>query len=208
MKANDIEIKISTSFFGHEGETCYQGTVYARGKKVGAWSDDTWGGMRLVDLDNKKHGECNKRIKSFFEEAGLMEAPARKDAVSFEEESDFTEFDYLNSLIDFTIDEKKGFRSSPTAMAKRLSKDGMEGVAIIAVKYHIYDFKGEKPSFSRAIDSFVSIPYNPSMKGLDIAAAMKKEKDAAKRGGMSLFVIRKDGTAQSLKAFEEELRAE
>ena len=34
MKVNGIEIKISRKFFGHEGETCYQGTIYENGKKI------------------------------------------------------------------------------------------------------------------------------------------------------------------------------
>ena len=38
MKFNGMEVKVSRKFYGHEGETCYQGSIYCDGKKVGTWS--------------------------------------------------------------------------------------------------------------------------------------------------------------------------
>lgn len=43
-KINGVEIKNLKSFMGHEG-TCYQGDVWLNGKKLGFWSQDSWGAV-------------------------------------------------------------------------------------------------------------------------------------------------------------------
>ena len=40
---NGIELKALKGFEGHEGY-CFQGNVYKDGKKLGFWSQDSWGG--------------------------------------------------------------------------------------------------------------------------------------------------------------------
>ena len=50
-KLYGVEIKSLKKFFGHEGEPCYQGTVYYNGKKLGAWSNDSWGGPDMFDFN-------------------------------------------------------------------------------------------------------------------------------------------------------------
>ena len=35
-------------FKGHEGEPCAQGTLKHKGKVIGEWSDDTWGGPMSI----------------------------------------------------------------------------------------------------------------------------------------------------------------
>jgi hypothetical protein len=43
-KINGVEIKNLKSFVGHEG-ICYQGDVWLDGKKLGFWSQDSWGAI-------------------------------------------------------------------------------------------------------------------------------------------------------------------
>lgn len=38
-----ISLKNLKSFIGHEGK-CYQGSLYIEGKKIGFWTQDSWGG--------------------------------------------------------------------------------------------------------------------------------------------------------------------
>lgn len=52
-----IELKNIKTFRGVEYPTCYQGTVYLNGKKLGFWSQDSWGGpdnyeFKTTELDN------------------------------------------------------------------------------------------------------------------------------------------------------------
>lgn len=41
---NGLQIKGLKFFIGHEGE-CYQGNLYLNNKKIGFWSQDSWGGI-------------------------------------------------------------------------------------------------------------------------------------------------------------------
>ena len=50
-KINGIELKNVKNFRGHEGEELVQGDVYYKGKKVGYYSQDAWGGMDIFDLE-------------------------------------------------------------------------------------------------------------------------------------------------------------
>lgn len=50
---NGISVRKLTHFLGHEGEDLYQGTLYLGSKKLGFWSQDSWGGPDRVNLDDK-----------------------------------------------------------------------------------------------------------------------------------------------------------
>lgn len=39
-----ISLKNIQKFRGHDGENCYQGNIYFKGKLAGSWSQDAWGG--------------------------------------------------------------------------------------------------------------------------------------------------------------------
>jgi hypothetical protein len=47
---NGLELKKVTHFKGHEGEPLMQGDVYYNGKKVGYYSDDSWGGPENLEI--------------------------------------------------------------------------------------------------------------------------------------------------------------
>lgn len=48
-KIKGIELKSVVEFKGHEGEPLLQGKVYYKGKDVGFYSDDSWGGLPTLD---------------------------------------------------------------------------------------------------------------------------------------------------------------
>ena len=48
---NGISIKSLKSFLDHEGMEIYQGNVYYKGKKLGFWSQDSWGGPDQFGFD-------------------------------------------------------------------------------------------------------------------------------------------------------------
>lgn len=50
-KIKGIELRNIKDFRGHEGEDLTQGDIYYKGKKVGYYSQDAWGGMDIFDLD-------------------------------------------------------------------------------------------------------------------------------------------------------------
>lgn len=50
---NGISIKGRKNFLGHEGEPLCQGNVYLNNKKLGFWSQDSWGGPDRFILDPK-----------------------------------------------------------------------------------------------------------------------------------------------------------
>jgi len=55
-------IKNITNFRGHEQELLVQGSIYYKGKKVGFYSDDSWGGEPQIDFDNKEIKAIAKRV--------------------------------------------------------------------------------------------------------------------------------------------------
>ena len=48
---NGIEIKNLKTFRGHEGEPLYQGSIYLDGKRLGYWSQDSWGASDNYDFN-------------------------------------------------------------------------------------------------------------------------------------------------------------
>lgn len=50
-KIKGIELKNIREFRGHEGEPLVQGDVYYKNKKVGFYSQDSWGGPDILNLD-------------------------------------------------------------------------------------------------------------------------------------------------------------
>ena len=57
-----ITLKNVKDFRGHEGEDLVQGDVYYKGKKVGFYSQDAWGGMDNFNLDYSLDKELRNKI--------------------------------------------------------------------------------------------------------------------------------------------------
>lgn len=69
MQLKNITLKGVTKFRGHEGEPLHQGNIYLNNKKVGNFSEDSWGGGIIYDFDSKEmKSEVEKIAKSFYEE--------------------------------------------------------------------------------------------------------------------------------------------
>ena len=60
-----LEIRNMKRFLGHEQEELYQGNIYYKGKKVGWYSDDAWGGCSIIDVE-KAHREIIENIAKVY----------------------------------------------------------------------------------------------------------------------------------------------
>lgn len=61
-KIKGIELKNITDFRGHEGEELTQANVYYKGKKVGYYSQDAWGGPDIFNLDYDLDKETRDKV--------------------------------------------------------------------------------------------------------------------------------------------------
>lgn len=65
---NGLTLKGITRFKGHEGEPLIQGNIYFNNKKVGYYSQDSWGGPDTINIYNKTdEEEINKIAERFFD---------------------------------------------------------------------------------------------------------------------------------------------
>ena len=65
-KIKGIELRNIRDFRGHEGEPLTQGDVYYKGKKVGFYSQDSWGGPDILNLDYDLDKDLAKEINDIF----------------------------------------------------------------------------------------------------------------------------------------------
>ena len=66
-KINEIELKGIKEFKGHEFEDLIQGNIYYKGKKVGWYSQDSWGGCDHIDLDYTLPKDLLKEINDILD---------------------------------------------------------------------------------------------------------------------------------------------
>ena len=59
-----IELKNVKTFRGHEWEELQQANVYYKGKKVGFYSQDSWGGSDIFRLDSNISNELREEIEN------------------------------------------------------------------------------------------------------------------------------------------------
>lgn len=50
-KLHGVELKGIKTFRDHEGASIAQGNIYVEGKKVGEWSQDSWGGPDIISMN-------------------------------------------------------------------------------------------------------------------------------------------------------------
>ncbi len=101
---NNIKIKGLKTFADHEGCTIAQGNVYLNGRKLGFWTQDSWGGPDRYDFDKSilddavRNYRDSDRVediyKKIFDTDCLMDAIVR---LTFDEKS------YKKGLPDFNI---------------------------------------------------------------------------------------------------------
>ena len=63
---NGVTIKNYKNFKGHEWEDLAQGSIYLDGKRLGSWSQDSWGGPDNFDFDASNLNEACKNFKDGF----------------------------------------------------------------------------------------------------------------------------------------------
>lgn len=63
---NGVAIKGYKTFKGHEWEDLAQGSIYLNGKRLGAWSQDSWGGPDTFSFDADILKEACKNFKAGF----------------------------------------------------------------------------------------------------------------------------------------------
>lgn len=61
-KIKGIELRNVREFLGHEGEPLVQGSVYYKNREVGFYSQDSWGGMDIFNLDYDLDAETTEEI--------------------------------------------------------------------------------------------------------------------------------------------------
>lgn len=93
---NGISIKSLKCFRDHEGASCFQGNIYYKGKKLGFWSQDPWGGPDSYDFD-----------ESVLD--GEVEKYAASDMVE-EKYREFTELDALLCDVLALMDDEKSYK--------------------------------------------------------------------------------------------------
>lgn len=63
-KIKGIELRNIKDFRGHEQEELTQGDVYYKGKKVGYYSQDAWGGMDIFDIDYNLDKDLKQEVNN------------------------------------------------------------------------------------------------------------------------------------------------
>lgn len=114
-KINGVEIKAIKTFIDHEGAEVAQANVYINGKKVGFWSQDSWGGpdnyYGIEDVITQK--------------AKLFKDGCPSDAryYDFQDDPDI----FMDHLLRLAEDEK---------LFKKYTKDGFSTLLIVTDGYH------------------------------------------------------------------------
>ena len=121
---NGITVKAVKMFRGHEGEPCYQGNVYVGGKKIGFWSNDSWGGCDNFMFD-KPYSERKlaKKVSELHPEC--IKTHTRPDGSTYT-----MEYSLENLFADLLVlqEDEKDF--------KKAIKDGFSGIMIETDGYH------------------------------------------------------------------------
>ena len=114
-KINGVEMKAIKTYTDHEGCGCSYASIYIDGKRVGKWSQDSWGGPDNYDG---------------FEDVIISRAKRFKEGCN--KDSKYYDFldnpdIFMSNLLELSEDEKK---------YKKYMKDGFITVFIISDGYH------------------------------------------------------------------------
>jgi hypothetical protein len=176
---NGITVKAIKEFRGHEGEPLYQGNIYLGNKKIGFWSQDSWGGpdnicldepYRVVKLEDKVK-ELNRHKKETF---------AREDGSEYSIEYSL---DILFGDLMEMIDDEKVF--------KKAIKNGYGGVLLVTDGCHTFGWNLSKET----MESFNSLILARFSKAIEDG---KKKHGFFKEGG---FVKHETKIYRSLQQF-------
>lgn len=123
---NGITVKGLKKFKGHEGETLYQGNVYLGNKKIGWWSQDSWGGSDICYLDEPyKIRKLEEKVKE----------------LNRDKEEIFTRNDGSTCTFSYSLDVMFGdlmeLKHDEDTFTKAI-KNGFGGVLLVTDGYHVF----------------------------------------------------------------------
>lgn len=121
---NGISVKGMKKFLGHEGEPCFQGNLYLNNKKIGFWSQDSWGGCDNFNIDRV----CNEHLLN---KAVISLNPDKAYHGGTAENPFVLEYNLerlLGDYISLVQDEKE---------YKKAVKAGYAGVLMLSDGYHL-----------------------------------------------------------------------
>lgn len=120
-KIHGIELKGVKTFRDHEGASIAQGNIYVEGKKVGEWSQDSWGGPDIISMD-KGYSEkaFNDAIKKVHPDAKKCKSRTHEFELEYDAEILMSDLLKLN-------DEEKTY--------KKFVKSGYTTICIVSDNY-------------------------------------------------------------------------
>jgi len=123
---NGITVKAIKEFRGHEGEPLYQGNVYLGNKKIGWWSQDSWGGPDAYYLDEPY------RVRKLEEKVKMLNR---------DKEKTYSRGDGSTYTIDYSLDIMFGdlmVMHEDEKMFKSAIKNGYAGLLLVTDGYHAF----------------------------------------------------------------------
>ena len=129
---NGITVKALKKFKGHEGEPLYQGNVYLGNKKIGWWSQDSWGGPDSCCLD---------------EPYRIRKLEAKVKELNHDKEKNYTRDDGSTYTIDYSLDIMFGDLMELKAdedVFKDAVKNGFAGVLLVTDGHHVFGWNLNK----------------------------------------------------------------
>ena len=122
---NGISVKGLKSFVGHEGEGCYQGNIYIANKKVGFWSQDSWGGPDLFNFDlSYSEKKLSDRVKELNPDKAIHGKSRDGKPYTIDYDLELLMYDLVKLL-----EDEKIFKNS--------IKKGFAGAMIVTDGYHL-----------------------------------------------------------------------
>lgn len=129
---NGITVKGIKKFKGHEGEPLYQGNVYLGNKKIGFWSQDSWGGPDTCYLDEPyKVRKLEVKVKE----------------LNRDKEETFSRGDGSTYTIDYSLDIMFGDLmelKNDEDTFKSAIKNGFGGILLVTDGYHVFGWNLNK----------------------------------------------------------------
>ena len=129
---NGITVKGLKKFKGHEGEPLYQGNVYLGNKKIGFWSQDSWGGQDTCYLDEPyKVRKLEAKVKEFNRD--------KEETFSRNDGSTYT----LDYSLDILFGDLMALKNDEDTF-KSATKGGYAGVLLVTDGYHVFGWNLKK----------------------------------------------------------------
>ena len=121
---NGISVKKMTQFYGHEGESLYQGNLYLNNKKIGFWSQDSRGGPDQFYMEGAYSEKLLNAAVTSRNPDKAITGGSPADPYEIPYDMDLLLYDYIK----LTEDEK---------YFKKAVKGGYTGVLIATDGYHM-----------------------------------------------------------------------